>query len=89
MKGGNVNQALESYSMNRVMEGCNVYRVKQGKLSIQYLPSDTHLMSHQWLLSLELLHVVSMDRAFTSTECMMMPSNAVDTEYQNVTESVQ
>ena len=30
-----------------------------------------------------------MDRAFTSIECMMMPSNAVDAMYQKVTEPVQ
>ena len=44
------------------------------------------LPSLQWLLSSKLLKVVSMDRVFTSTECMMMPGNAVDTVYQKVTE---
>ena len=46
------------------------------------------LPSLQWLPSSELLRVVSMDRAFTSTECMTMSCNAVDAEYQKVTESV-
>ena len=46
------------------------------------------LPSLQWLSSSELLRVVSMDRVFTSTECMTMPGNAVDTMYQKVTESV-
>ena len=72
----------------QVLEGCSVYQVKQGKLSILYLPSDTHLPSHQWLLSSELLRVASIDQAFTSTKCMMMLSNVVDAEYQNVTELV-
>ena len=48
----------------------------------------SHLPSHQWLPSSELLRVVSMDWAFTSTECMTMPSNVVDAEYQKVTESI-
>ena len=29
-----------------------------------------------------------MNRVFTSTECMTMPGNAVDTDYQKVTELV-
>ena len=30
-----------------------------------------------------------MNRVFTSTECMTMPGNVVDTVYQKVTELVQ
>ena len=30
-----------------------------------------------------------MNRVFTSTECMTMPGNLVDTEYQRITELVQ
>ena len=56
--------------------------------SEQCLPSEFLLPSLQWLPSSELLKSVSMNRAFTSTECMMMPGNTVDAEYQKVTESV-
>ena len=41
----------------------------------------------QWLPSSKLLRVVSMDRVFTSTKCMKMPGNIVDTMYQKATES--
>ena len=46
-----------------------------------------YLSSLQWSPSLKLRCVISMDRASTSTKCMMMPSNGVDTEYQKVTKS--
>ena len=55
----------------------------------QCLLSDLPLPSLQWLPSSELLKVVSMNRVFTSTECMTMPGNLVDTVYQRITESVQ
>ena len=49
----------------------------------------SHLPSHQWLPSSEILKAVSMNRVFTSTESMTMPGNVVDTVYQKVTELVQ
>ena len=55
----------------------------------QCLPSESPLPSLQWSPSSELLKAVSMNRVFTSTECMTMPGNLVDTEYQKVTELVQ
>ena len=55
----------------------------------QCLPSEFPSPSLQWLPSSELLKAISMNRVFTSTECMTMPSNAVDTVYQKVTELVQ
>ena len=55
----------------------------------QCLPSEFPLPSLQWLPSSELLKAVSMNRVFTSTECMTMPGNLVDTVYQKVTELVQ
>ena len=70
---------------------CSVHRVTSQDAVIteeQYQPSEFPSPSLQWLLSLELLKAVSMDRAFTSTECMTMPGNAMDAEYQKVTESV-
>ena len=73
-----VNWVLEEVvftEWSKVNSTSNIYRV------------TIHLSSHQWSLSLELHHVISMDRAFTSTKCMMIPSNVVDVEYQKVTES--
>ena len=55
---------------SKVREASSIYRVTL------YLPS------HQWSPGLKLHFVISMDRASTSTECMMMPSNAVDVKYQ-------
>ena len=71
---------------------CSVHRVTiQDKVITeeQCLPSEFPLPSLQWLPSSELLKAVSMNRVFTSTECMTMPGNVVDTEYQKVTELVQ
>ena len=62
---------------SKVNSACSIYRV------------TLHLPSHQWSPSSELHQVISMDQAFTSTECMTMPYNVVDAEYQKVTESVQ
>ena len=74
-----VNWALERVvftEWSKVNSASSIYRV------------TLHLPSYQWSPILELLQVISMDRAFTSIECMMMPSNVVDVEYQKVTESV-
>ena len=71
---------------------CSVHRVTIQDTMIteeQCLPSEFPSPSLQWLPSSELLKVVSMNRVFTSTECMTMLGNAVDTEYQKVTELVQ
>ena len=58
----------------------------RGEQSSQYLPSDQGEQSSQCLPSvqgkerIQFLPSEGMDRAYTSTECMSIPSNAVDTE---------
>ena len=61
--------------MKKVINGFSFYRVTQ------------YSSSHQWLLSSNLLRMISMDRASTLTECMMMQCIVVDTECQKVTKS--
>ena len=71
---------------------CSIHRVTIQDAVIteeQCLPSEFLSLSLQWLPSSELLKAVSMNRVFTSTECMTMSGNAVDTEYQKVTELAQ
>ena len=71
---------------------CSIHRVTIQDAVIteeQCRPSEFSSPSLQWLPSSELLKAISMNRVFTSTECMTMPGNLVDTEYQKVTELVQ
>ena len=77
---------LVSTELRRQYDGNHVFTEFSSVSSVYQVISL--LPSLQWLPSSELLRVVSMDRVFTSTECMTMPSNAVDAEYQKVTELV-
>ena len=76
------------FSVNRALEEVLFTKCSKVNTTSSIYQVTLHLPSHQWLPSSELCHVISMDRAFTSTEWMMMLSNVVDIEYQKVTESV-
>ena len=72
---------------------CNIS--KEGSPKVWYLDSScsNHMSGNEILFSFNSgssspLCLLSMDRAFTSTECMKMPGNVVDAEYQKVTKPV-
>ena len=74
-------------SVNWVMEEVMFTKCSKVNTTSSIYQVTLYLSSHQWSPSSKLHHVISMDQAFTSTECMMMSNNVVDAEYQKVTES--
>ena len=68
-------------------EGLNVNRVQKVNEEVSFYWVTLYLPSHQWLPSSRQLCMTSMNQAPTSTECMMMLSNVVLTEYQKVIKS--
>ena len=70
-------------NVNRVIE-LSIYRVKKVIEEVSFYRVTLYLPSHQWLPSSKQFCMISMNRVPTPTECMTMPSNVVDAEYQKV-----
>ena len=82
-----VNEGLSVNRVKKVNEGLSVKRVQKVIEEVSFYRVTLYLPSHQWLSSSRKHCMTSMNRAPTYTECMTMPSNVVDAEYQKVIKS--